>query len=181
MKNNESQGRLLGTMSEALPIATGFACSAYGTQLLVFTESHVAGWMLVGAGLFFWTLEPTLRLLEARRQRGRLSRREVVPMEGTDMKIIQIAIPCRLFRLVQSRPFGLLAGTLAGGSLTASPMLLFMLGQEGVSIRDWRVIACLSVTFFIPLVFIKLGSLVMNAAREEQVDAPSTSAPASRP
>lgn len=181
MEKQGSQGRLLGTMGEALLIAAGFACSSYGVRLLVFTESHVAGWMLVVAGLFFWVLEPTRKVLEARRQRGRLSRRELTPVEGTDAKIVQIAIPRRLLRLLQFRPFGLLAGTLVAGSITASPMLLFKFGQEKASILDWRVIACFAVTFFVPLVYVKLGSLVMHAVPEEPVDAPAASAPASRP
>jgi len=92
------------------------------------------------------------------------------------VETIQINVSRRLFRAMQFRPLALLVGALTGVSVTLSPAYLFMLGRDGASFGDWRVLTCLMVTYLIPLVYMRFGGPVVEVAWKRRTD-PTFGAP----
>jgi len=97
------------------------------------------------------------------------------------VQVLQVAVPRRLFRLLQFRPLALVVGALTGVSVTAVPVILFWLGHEGARFWDWRTLLCLAVIYLVPFVYVKLGSPVLAVAygwraREHSSVAPTAAA-----
>ena len=78
---------------------------------------------------------------------------------------IQVDVPPQLYRVVQNRLVGLALGACTGVSITLCPLLLFQLGRRGAGYGDWRVIACLIVTFVVPFTYMRLGMSIFNHAQ----------------
>jgi hypothetical protein len=84
---------------------------------------------------------------------------------------IQVDVPPRLYRFSQNRSVGLALGACTGVSITLCPLLLFQLGRSGASYGDWRVIACLIVTFVVPFTDMRLGASIFNHAQRKRAKA----------
>lgn len=82
---------------------------------------------------------------------------------ATTTVTLQVTYPCRLVRVLQFRQTQLLVGALTGVSITFCQYLLFLFGREDASFTDWRVILCLVVAYGVPMVYIRLGSKVLEA------------------
>lgn len=54
-------------------------------------------------------------------------------------------------------------------SLSFGPLFLFTYGKEGLRYTDPKVIACFGAVFLIPLVYIRLASVVLTQVRESEV------------
>ena len=78
-------------------------------------------------------------------------------MQQADSETFEIAYPALLVRLFRFPLIVYTVGSLTGVSVARSPYFLYVLGREGASFTDWRVMLCAAAAYFIPLVYIRLG------------------------
>ena len=70
--------------------------------------------------------------------------------------------------LVRS-PVYYIVAAFTGVSVTFSPLFLYMAGRGQLRNYDWLVVPfCFGITFFVPLFYVRLGSMVIRALRKIQ-------------
>src|SRR4051812_50030501 len=85
-------------------------------------------------------------------------------MLNTQADTVQIAVPRKLFRAMQSRPLNLLVSALTGVSVSFCPLSLYELGSAKVSFWDWRVLGDFAVIVFVPGGYMRFGAPVLAPA-----------------
>jgi len=85
------------------------------------------------------------------------------PREPSEEEGVPVLVPRLLLPVLRSRLSSSLLAAGAVASITVGPALLHQLGQRGVSHSDWRVVLCSIAAFAFPLVYIALGSKVIEA------------------
>src|SRR3954452_23346283 len=85
-------------------------------------------------------------------------------MLNTQADTVQIAVPRKLFRAMQSRPLNLLVSALTGVSVSFCPLSLYELGSAKVSFWDWRVLGNFAVIVLVPGVYMRFGAPVLAQA-----------------
>jgi len=88
--------------------------------------------------------------------------------------LIEVQVGAASYRAVQSPPVFWAVCALTGVSVSVAPLSLFMFGHQGVSGSDWRVLACFLVTYLVPLVYMRLGSPVLEHAWKHRHDSLSS-------
>ena len=76
----------------------------------------------------------------------------------------EIELPRLWVRLAES-PIKLVIAALTGLALTFAPLFLFILGKQGASYKDPRVIVCLAAIVLVPFVYIRLSTLLIAQIR----------------
>lgn len=94
------------------------------------------------------------------------------------MVTMRIELSERWLKFVKS-PAAVFMTALTCLSLTFAPVALFNLGKAGVDYRDTRVIACFAVIVLVPLVYVKLATLLINQLRAAPDGLPATTPGAS--
>ena len=90
------------------------------------------------------------------------------------MQSVQVELPEHWVKLARS-PLAVVITALTCLSLTFVPMFLFVLGKEGVSYLDPRVILCFALIFLAPMVYLRLATLCFTQVRSKNSSAPGNS------
>ena len=80
------------------------------------------------------------------------------------MERVTVEVSDRWIRLVRS-PWYWIIAALTGVSITFAPLFLFWAGQAGHNFLSPHVLALFAVIYLIPLIYVKLGSLIMVELR----------------
>ena len=94
-------------------------------------------------------------------------------MHQAGSETFEVAYSAWLVRLCRSPLVVYTVGGLTGVSITCCPYFLYVLGREGASFTDWRVMLCAAVAYFIPFVYIRLGGVAMEAIWKSRAKRPS--------
>jgi hypothetical protein len=143
-------------------VALAWGIEFVGGVVLIVSDHWVLGATLLILGNVLW--------LVAKRPMHRESHKEDGASSGNratlrDDVAIQVRVPRSLVRFLRYRPFTLGIGALTGVSVAASP-IGFVLGRTSASMADSRVVLCFVIAVLVSLVYVKLGSLVIQAAQE---------------
>jgi hypothetical protein len=103
----------------------------------------------------------------ARHRRSRMAAGMIPVLELT------VRVPASTYRLAQSRPLMLVVSVLTGVSITFCPAFLVIFGGSIQRLFDWRVLACLLVTYLVPLFYMMLAAPVAQHAREHRKPSPA--------
>lgn len=80
------------------------------------------------------------------------------------MERLVIELPDRWLKFSRS-PASVVVAVLVCLALSFAPVYLFILGREGASYRDPRVVACFAAIFLVPLIYIRLATLCITQVR----------------